>query len=235
MIRFEGKHFCFSACRLRRNTGASRVALCCLAFFVFACEFSRGIEIDRLIVAVNGVAITEGDLKIARSLNAIIFYGKNTGVASRKEEIERLIDQELMRQELKNFSLSGEEEIDVEARMQSIRDAYASIGGPSALLKRIGLQESELISYVRLESAIMRFVDFRFRPFVAVSAGEIQDYYEKRLTPQLRESKISVPPLEQVLAKIESILKEEKINAVLDQWVKDIRRNSRIEYFDDVK
>jgi hypothetical protein len=30
-------------------------------------------------------------------------------------------------------------------------------------------------------------------------------------------------------------VKEEKINAVLDQWMKDIRRNSRIEYFGDAK
>jgi hypothetical protein len=235
MIRFLRKYISLITSRLRHSTGASRLALYCLAFFVFACEFSRGIEIDRLIAAVNGVAITEGDLEIARSLNAIVFYGKKTGVASRKEEIDLLIDQELMRQELKNFSLSGEEESSVGARMQSIRDAYAAIGGPSALLKRIGLQGSELISYIRLESSILRFVDFRFRPFVTVSADEIQDYYEKRLTPQLRESKIAVPPLDQVLAKIESIVKEEKINAVLDQWMKDIRRNSRIEYFEDVK
>jgi hypothetical protein len=192
-------------------------------------------EIDRLIAAVNGVAITEGDLDLARSLNAIIFYGKNTGAGGRREQLERLIDQELMRQELKNFSLSGEEESSVEARMQSLHETYAAIGGPAALLKRIGLQESELISYVRLESSIARFVNFRFRPFVTVSADEIRAYYDSRLIPQLRESGIALPALEQISAKIETIVKEEKINAVLDQWIKDIRRNSRIEYFDDAR
>jgi hypothetical protein len=235
MIRYERKHISSITSRLPRSAGALRPAFCCLAFFIFAGEFGRGMEIDRLIAAVNGIAITEGDLEIARSLNAIIFYGKNTNVAGRKEEIDRLIDQELMRQELKNFSLSGEEESSVEARMQSIREAYASIGGPSALLKRLGLQESELISYIRLESSIMRFLDFRFRPFVNVSADEIRAYYETRLIPQLRESKIAPPALEHVSAKIETIVKEEKINAVLDQWMKDIRRNSRIEYFGDAK
>ena len=132
-----------------------------------------GGEIDRLIAAVNGVAITEGDLDLARNLNAILFYGKNAAAGSRNEEIERLIDQELMRQELKNFSVTDEEEGKVEARMQSLRDAYAAKGGLSALLRRIGLQESELISYIRLESSIMKFVDFRFRPFISVSAEEI--------------------------------------------------------------
>ncbi len=66
-----------------------------------------------------------------------------------------------------------------------------------------------------------------------MSEADIRAYYEKRLTPQLKESKIETPPLDQVLAKIEMILREEKINEVLDQSMKEIRRSSRIEYFND--
>ncbi len=188
-----------------------------------------------MIAAVNGVAITEGDLNLARSLNAILSYGRNAAAASRSDEIEKLIDQELMRQELKNFSMTEVEESKIEARLQSLRDAFAAKGGLSALLQRTGLRESELISYVRLESSILKFVDFRFRPFVSVSEADIRAYYEKRLIPQLRESKIETPSLDQISAKIEMILREEKINAVLDQWMKEIRRSSRIEYFNDAQ
>lgn len=235
MIRFEWKQIFQILPRHRRNSSVCRLASFCLAFFIIESGFAYGDEIDRLIAAVNGIAITEGDLDLTRSLNAIIFYGKDAAGASRGEEIERLIDQELMRQELKSFSMTGEEEDKAAVRMQSLRDAYAAKGGLSALLKRIGLQESELISYIRLESSIVKFVDFRFQPFVNVSGEEIRAYYEKRLTPQLRESSIPLPTIEQISAKIEVILREEKINAVLDQWMKDIRRNSRIEYFDDAK
>jgi hypothetical protein len=98
-------------------------------------------------------------------------------------------------------------------------------------MKRLGLQESELVSYLRLESSIMRFVDFRFRPFAGVTEEEIKDYYESRLTHQLEKAKLPLPPLPQVSIRIEEILREEKINAVLDQWIKEIRRISRIEYF----
>jgi hypothetical protein len=51
----------------------------------------------------------------------------------------------------------------------------------------------------------------------------------------LREAGVALPPLEQVSEKIRSILREEKINDVLDQWIKEIRRNSRIEYFYETK
>jgi len=119
--------------------------------------------------------------------------------------------------------------------MQSLREAYASKGGLSELLQRIGMQESELLSYIRLETSILRFVDFRFRPFIRISPEEIEAYYNERLTPQLQGAGVALPPLEQVSEKIRSILREEKINDVLDQWIKEIRRNSRIEYFHDPK
>jgi hypothetical protein len=210
-----------------------RVATVCLTFCVLMSGIACAAEIDRLIAAVNGVAITEGDLSLARSLNEILSHGGNAEGTSRSDELERLIDQELMRQELSNFSVTEVEEAKIGARLQSLRDAYAAKGGLAALLQRIGLQESELKSYIRLELSLLKFVDFRFRPFVSVSEEDIRNYYEKRLVPQLRESKIDVPALDQISAKIEVILREEKINAVLDQWIKEVRASSRIEYFNE--
>jgi len=192
----------------------------------------HGQEIDHLIAAVNGKVVTEGDLDLARSLNALVFYGKESQPGSQEEEIGRLIDLELMRQELKNFSLTQPDEDQIQARVQSLRAAYAEKGGLPALLQKIGLEESELVSYIRFEFSILKFVDFRFRPFVSVSEEEIKTYYEKRLAPQLAKSKLELPALERVSAKIEAILAEEKINADVEQWMSEIRRNSRVEFFD---
>jgi hypothetical protein len=203
------------------------------AFFVLLIASARGAEIDRLLASVNGRAITEGDLELARNLNAIISYDQNTGSGSRQEQISRLIDLELMRQELKNSSMTQEDESRMQTRLRSLRDAYVGKGGLPSLLKRLGLQESELISYLQLESSIMRFVDFRFRPFVNISEEEIKNYYEMRLTPQLQKAMLALPPLAQVSIRIEQILREEKVNSLFEQWMKEIRKNSRIEYFDD--
>ncbi len=191
-----------------------------------------GEEIDRLLAAVNGKVITEGDLVLARSLNAVISPGDAPSADAKSQEIERLIDQELMRQELKNFRLGQEDGTGIPARLQTLRDAYAQKGGMAEVLRRLGLQESELISYLQLESAVQVFVNFRFRPFAAVSDEEIKSYYGERLAAQFRKSGLALPPLEQIAGKIEEILREEKINAMLEQWIREIRRNSRIEYFD---
>jgi hypothetical protein len=218
---------------LRFHARACGIVLYCLAISISQSGFLYGEVLDRLIAAVNGKVITEGDLDLARGLNAIIFYGKSVPPHSRSDEIRRLVDLELMRQELKNFSRTPEDALKVEARMQSLRVAYAEKGGLSSFLRQWGLQESELFSNLELESSILKFVDFRFRPFVTVSEAEVKTYYESRLIPQLRESKAELPELKEVSAKIEEILKEEKINAALEEWINKIRLNSRIEYFNE--
>jgi peptidyl-prolyl cis-trans isomerase SurA len=203
-----------------------------LTLFLCYSRLLHSDEIDRLLVAVNGKVITEWDLELTRRLSSIIDYDRNDKQETRDAEISRLADLELMRQELKNFSVIQDDEGSVDARLRSLRQAYADKGGLAFLLKQLGLQESELRSYFQLESSILKFVDFRFRPFVAISQNEIKDYYESRLTPQLKKAGIELPPLPQVSTEIEGILREEKVNSMLDQWILEIRRNSRIEFYD---
>jgi hypothetical protein len=118
--------------------------------------------------------------------------------------------------------------------MEDLRNAYAEIGGLGTLLARVGLQEAELRAYVTLQAAVDRFVDYRFRPFVTVSPEQKQSFYQERFLPQLKKTPgAQIPTLEEVSAKIEEILTEEKINEELNRWLVDIRRYSRIEFFKD--
>jgi hypothetical protein len=190
-------------------------------------------EIDRLLAAVNGRVITEGDLLLARTLNAILSFGNDNVPASRTEEIDRLMDLELLRQELASFPMAPEDQGKIQARIQEFRNAYAEIGGLPALLRRLGLQESELLDYIRLQDSILHFVDFRFRPFAEVSEQEIQTYYRTKLVPPLQQAGARIPPLQEVSARIQDVLKEEKVDASLTQWIRDVRRHSRIEYYLD--
>jgi hypothetical protein len=235
MIRIEWMFHIRKLIQRGHNSRIGRAGVLCLAFFAFSAGPVCGEEIDRLIAAVNGKVITEGDRDIVRRLKALVFQDKNASMGSPDAEMRQLIDLELMRQELKSFSLIREGDQRIESRLQALRNAYAGKGGLPALLQQIGIQESELISYIQLESSIATFVDFRFRPFVSISEEEIKKYYQETLLSQLRKSNVEEPALVQVSARIEEILKEEKINAALEQWISDIRRRSRIEYFGEMK
>jgi hypothetical protein len=204
-----------------------------LAVLLFAAAYSplHAEEIGRLLAAVNGKVITDVDLNIARSLKSLALPGESVEFSSASDELERLIDLELMQQELENFSAMQADEAGIEARMQQYRKIHAEKF--PALLKNLGFTESELAAYLRLEASIMRFINFRFRPLVIVQEDEKEKYYREKLTPQLQKAKIEIPPLEEVSHKIEMILIEEKVSSALERWMHDIRRNSRIEYFNE--
>jgi hypothetical protein len=195
-------------------------------------------EIDRLLAAVNGRVITEWDFKMARILNALLEKGRSLPEQSRREELDRLIDRELLRQELENFAVEQGDQSRIQAGVQEtvddLKQAYAEIGGLSILLRRLGLAEDELVDYVRLQIRIVRFTRLRFAPFVpAASDLEVDDYYKTKLLPRLQHEGAAVPPLSEVSSAIREILREEKINSSLDGWILNIRSHSRIEFYGD--
>lgn len=191
-------------------------------------------ELDRLIAAVNGRVLTLSDLELARQLNALVLFGREAGDSGVAEQVERLIDLELLRGELEIFAMDADSEA-LEARLRELRNGYAEIGGLPALLPRIGLREEELREYLRLQVALQRFVQLRFRPFAEPAADQVGEYYRERLVPDLRRRGVEVPSLEDVFPKIEAILREEEANAALDKWLSDMRAQARIERFDPVR
>jgi len=205
-----------------------------LLVFLFSVVSLTAEEVDRLLVAVNGTVVTEGDLYIARSLNKLIVGSENVDPVLPEEELDRLIELELIRQEMENLGIDSEDENRVNALMQELQENYAGESGLSRHLEQLGIQKYELISFLRLEISIMNFVDMRFGEFISgVSATDIEAYYKEILIPQLRKSGLELSPLEEATPLIEEILREKQINADFDQWVMDTQRNARIEYFND--
>lgn len=193
---------------------------------------SAAAEIDRLLAAVNGKVLTQWDLEMSRRLNAVLAFG-NTPAAAINDEINRMIDLELVWQEMQNFPMGPGDESSIAARMEDLRKGYETAGGLASVARQYGLSESDIRSYLYRQASILRFVDFRFTPFATPSRTEIEEYYREKLVPRLESAKAPVPPLADVLDKIEKILQQEKVNAAMEQWIEDLRRHARIEYFLD--
>lgn len=189
-------------------------------------------EIDRVLVAVNGRIIAESDLRVAQNQNSLLLFGQAPGEApSRRSEISRLVDLELIRQELENYPIAPDDQSGIDSRMADLKKGYAEIGGLADLLKRLDLQESELETYIRLQASIMRFVSLRFTPFVTVTREEVQAYYLADLAPAAQKAGIPVPALDDAAAEIEKIIRAKKTNESLENWIRDLRKHSRIEFF----
>lgn len=203
---------------------------------VFACWIGTGIssaqEIDRLLAAVNGKVITELDLKMARTLNAVLDLGQNKPPQSRKDELDQLIDQELIRQEMENYPVP-QAEIDavVKEKIESFRDVYAEIGGLPALLSRLGLEAAELTKKIRIIVLNEKFTSLRFGPFIIIAAADVEEYYRMKYVPDMKRRGLAARPLAEVSSQIEMLLKEIRKSDSETQWLENIRKNSNIELY----
>jgi hypothetical protein len=189
-------------------------------------------EIDRLLAAVNGKVITASDIKLTRTLNAVLDLGQNKPAQSEQEELDRLIDQELIRQEMENYPIpQAQVETVVQSKIEYLKNTYVEIGGLPALLHQLGLDEDALVRKIRLIVLSEKFMSLRFGPFITISPAEVEAYYNERLVPDLKKRGYAAPPLAQRASEIEALLKEEKKNAAWLEWIENIRNHSRIEFF----
>lgn len=132
---------------------------------------------------------------------------------------ERLVDRALMDREMQVSRFPA----------LAPREADALLAQHRGVLARGGIQESELRDYLLAQLAVLRFIDFRFRPSVQVRESEIREYYEKRFLAESRAKRVKPDPtLESVHDSLEKILTEEKVDQVLDNWIKDTRGRTRI-------
>jgi len=165
----------------------------------------------------------------------VLQFGKNAALQSRQQELDKLINQELIRQEMENFPIPESDraqvEKEVQANLDNLRNSYAEIGGLPALLRQLGLEQDELVVKVRTLVLSEKFISLRFGPFITVSDAEVEAYYLDKLLPQLQQKGIAVPPLAAVTGQISALLREEKKSLAWLQWIDNIKIHSRIEYF----
>ncbi len=192
----------------------------------------RGEIIDRIVATVNGQPILQSDWEIALRCEAFLDQRplRFTPEAA-QASLERLVDQELLGQQVRSYRLPPPNEEEVRSRMQEIRRQIPGAAGEAgwrSALERYGLSESEVEARVKEQLEILRFVDVRLRPTVHVGRRAIEEYYRDTLLPQLKQKGAKEVPLEEVSGKIEEILSQQRLDARLAELLHDLRQQSDI-------
>jgi len=206
---------------------------CSMVLLVISLPALAGDVLDRIVATVNNHIILQSEWQDALRYEAFV-AGRaldQLRAADRKAALDRLIDQELLREQMRSsgFPHAGSEE--VEKRIQEIRKQYAgaeSEAGWQAALGRYGLTENELRKRVALQVDLMGLVDSRLRPNVIIDSKSIESYYNQELLPQLRQSGAAQVLLAEVTPKIKELLTQQKMNQMLVAWLQDLRSGSRI-------
>jgi hypothetical protein len=199
----------------------------------FLASLASGADvIDRIAVIVGKRAIKSSD--IDRELRVSNFLNRqplDESPGAARKVAERLIDQELVRQDLLNGQYSQPTEKDANDFLQQLRrDRF---GGSETRLRadlaRYRLTEDQLRRYLLWQLTVLRFIDQRFRNSVLVTDAEIADYYQEHRA-DLQKAYPQSNGLEALAPKIREIMSGERINQAFEEWLAETRRAVRIEY-----
>jgi len=210
------------------------VAALALSAAVFLTSTSAAAQvIDRIIATVNGHVILQSDWDEALCYEALL---TNRTLAQftdddRRAVLDRLIDQELLREQMKSADFPHATDAEVAARVADARKQYpqaTSSDAWQALLAEYHLAEKDLLAHVRKQIDVMRLVDARLRPAVEIDSKSIEEYYRQQFIPKLKQAGASEVPLAEVSAKIRELLTEQKVSELLVSWLQTLRSEGQV-------
>lgn len=219
--------------RFCTKTAAALVTLVIALTLLFAVPAAHADVIDRIVATVDGHVILQSDWDQALCYEALL-NGRPPSQFSdedRRAVLDRLIDQELLGEQMKAAFFQHATESEAAAQIADARKQYpeaATDNGWQGVLSRFQLTEKDLVSHVQQQIDLMRLVDSHLRPAVQVDSKTIEAYYRDKFVPQLKQANASDVPLTEVSAKIREVLTQEKVNELLVSWLQSLRAESRV-------
>jgi len=220
-------------CYPSRWCGAVRCALCVIVAAT-ASQFPAAQVIDRIVATVNRHAILQSEWDEAVAFECLVNSRPLQEVTTdgRIQTLERLIDQQLVAEQMAASSFAPATAEDVAGRVRELRQvvpAWKTDEGWHAALAMYGLTEEDVRERTGVQLNLTRYLDLRFRPEIHIDRRAMENYYRQQLLPQMRASGLKDTPFEQVAPKIEQLLVEQRLSELQDQWLRTLRLQSEIQ------
>jgi parvulin-like peptidyl-prolyl isomerase len=163
--------------------------------------------IDRIAVVVGSQVITESEVILEVRLTA--FFNSqplDLSTAQRKAAAERLVDQQLIRNEMQVGGYPMPTETEGDAALRKFRqDNYSSLAAFRASLAKYELTEDEVKHHLLWQAAALRFTDQRFH--------------------------LTIPPPSQSADRLsQSGTTTDGVEDQMDTWLKQTRAGIRIQF-----
>jgi peptidyl-prolyl cis-trans isomerase SurA len=209
------------------------IAALILSCSLMARPAAAGEVIDRIVATVNGQIILQSDWNDALRYEALLSArtASDFNTEERRAVLDRLIDQELLGEQMKSALFKHATEEEAAAEVAQTRQLYpeaATEDGWKSVLSRFGLNEKALVSHVQEQIDLMRLVDAHLRPTVQIDSKSIEAYYREKFIPQLKQSGSGNVPLDEVSAEIRELLTQERVSELMVSWLHSLRSESKV-------
>jgi hypothetical protein len=203
---------------------------------IMAALVARAAIIDRIAVSVGNRVITATDLDRELRITAFLNNAKpDFSSTERRKTAERMVDQTLVRSEIEvsRYLLPTAGEVD--AALKELKNRYADEAAYRGALAQYGISEDDLKTMLLWQLTLVRFIDARFRPGIQIGEAEIRQYFNEHVRPTFEQAHPGKSAsLDDYRDGIEQTLTGDAANEQVEQWLKDARVRTRIDYHEEV-
>jgi peptidyl-prolyl cis-trans isomerase SurA len=205
-------------------------------------QADKPVVLDRVIAVINGDVLLESDVEEEKRFAVLEPFSVPAGSDTLERAARRLANRTLILQQMKeqaqlNVNIpDGEVQkalSDLRAHLPQCRQYNcATDEGWKSFLAANNLTEQQVIDHWRQRLAILRFIDLRFRSGIRIPDDEIQTYYTKSILPVYERQNEKPPPLSDLSPRIQEILLQQHVNALLRDWLKSLRDEGSVQILD---
>ena len=160
--------------------------------------------VERILAVVDGRPVLLSEVAVFEKVR-----GDDEAAA-----LEGLIDEQLMYREAARLPQASLSPADEQRALASLQQRLA-IGSAD--------QQEQLRRLARRQAAILKYIDFRFRPQVRVSEEAVRSAYEAEARP-------GGPSFEEAAPRIRARLAEQDLSRRIEAWVKELRQGADVRY-----
>ncbi len=198
---------------------------------------SGGTVLDRIVAVVNGDLVLESDVNEEQRFAAFQPLTDPEASFSRPRAVERLINRDLILQQLKIQPQAPVTDKEVDDQLGQLRKDIPACKaahcetdeGWQRFIAAQGFTLDQLHERWKQRMEVLRFIEQRFRMGVRITPAEIQSYYDKTLLPQYAQRNAKPPKVEAVSDRIQEILLQQQVGSLLGDWLKSLRAQGTVQ------
>lgn len=162
--------------------------------------------VERILAVVDGRPLLLSEVRVLERLRGL----------ERKAAVDALIEERLMFREASRLPQAA---VTPEEEERAYRDLAARVPPGS------GATEDDLRRLARRQTAILKYIEFRFRPQVRVEDEEVRATWERE-----RSTRPEGPGFEAAAAEVRARLEGEELDRRIEEWVAELRAGAEIRY-----
>lgn len=196
--------------------------------------------LDRIVAVVDGDPILASD--VADEIRfADLQSGKRGSATAPQAALNRVIDRVLI--DKQRALQPGTVKIptkEVEKSVTEFRKRIPECAGDACktdaewdrVLATYGFTASEVADRIRERLTVLKFIDLRFGVVVRIPNAAVQKYYDTVLAPEMEKRNEVAPPLKAVSARIREVLRQQQVDAMVDEWLKSLHGEEQVQILD---